>query len=270
MTDPATKAPGGDPARPAAGARPAGAMRPLADARLAFQFLTRFPVGKGAPEGADLGRSCAWFPLAGATMGLVVAGAAWAAFGRMPAPLAGVLASAALAWMSGGLHLDGLADLFDGLSGGHGDRERILAIMRDGRIGAHGAAALVLVLLAKAAALAELVARGDPWILVAAPAVARFAAVPLVVYFPSARPEGLGKAFRGTAGPREVAVAALVAALAIAPSAPASLASAAVALAAAGALAVTVRRRLGGLTGDVYGAAIELAEVTFLSVAALR
>jgi adenosylcobinamide-GDP ribazoletransferase len=270
MIDPAAPAPGESPDAAASRATRAGAMRPLADARLAFQFLTRFPVGKGAPAGADLGRSCAWFPLAGAAMGLVVAGAAWAVAGRVPAPLAGVLAAAALAWMSGGLHLDGLADLFDGLSGGHGDRERILAIMRDGRIGAHGAAALALVLLAKAAALAELVARGDPWVLVAAPAVARFVAVPLVVHFPYARPEGLGKPFHGTAGAREVAVAAILAAAALAPTAPASLASAAAAHAAAGALALTVRRRLGGLTGDVYGAAIELAEVAFLSVAALR
>jgi adenosylcobinamide-GDP ribazoletransferase len=245
-------------------------MRPLADAQLAFQFLTRFPVGRATREGADAGRSCAWFPLAGAAMGLLVAGAAYLARGHVPAPLAGVLAAAALAWLSGGLHLDGLADLFDGLSGGHGDRDRILAIMRDGRIGAHGAAALVLVLLVKAAALAELAARGDPWMIAAAPAVARFAAVPLVVWFPYAREEGLGKAFRGTAGSREIAVAALLAAAALAPAVPRSLASATAALAVAGALALAVRRRLGGLTGDVYGAAIELAEVAFLSVAALR
>ncbi len=245
-------------------------MRPLADARLAFQFLTRFPVGRGAPAQSDLGRSCAWFPLAGAAMGAVLAGIAHGTAGHLSAALAGALAAGALAWMSGGLHLDGLADLFDGLSGGHGDRQRVLDIMRDGRIGAHGAAALVLVLLAKAAALAELGARGDLWLVAAAPAVARFAAVPLVVWFPYARDEGLGKAFRGTAGAREVAIAALLAAGMLAPSAPVSLAAAAGALVVAGALALVVRRRLGGLTGDVYGAAIELAEVAFLSVAALR
>jgi adenosylcobinamide-GDP ribazoletransferase len=248
----------------------AGGMRPFADARLAFRFLTRFPVGAGAPERGDLGRSCAWFPLAGAAMGLVVAGGLHLAQGHAPAPFAGALAAAALAWLSGGLHLDGLADLFDGLSGGHGDRERILAIMRDGRIGAHGATALLLVLIVKAAALSELFLRGDPWVIVAAPAVARFAVVPLVVYFPYAREEGLGKAFRGTAGLREVAIAALLAAAALAPAVPRSLAAAAVALLVAAALALRVNRRLGGLTGDVYGAAIELAELAFLSMAALR
>jgi adenosylcobinamide-GDP ribazoletransferase len=245
-------------------------MRPLADVRLAFRFLTWLPVGNGTLAAGDLGRSCAWFPLPGAVMGLAVAAVAHAAGGRVPPAVAGVLAAAALAWLSGGLHLDGVADLFDGLSGGHGDRERTLAIMRDGRIGAHGAAALVLVLLAKAAALAELVARGEPWAIVAAPAVARFAAVPLVVWFPYARPDGLGKAFHGTAGGREIAIAAVLAGAAVAPGAPASVWSTAAALVAAGALALAVRRRLGGLTGDVYGAAIELAELTFLLVAALR
>jgi adenosylcobinamide-GDP ribazoletransferase len=245
-------------------------MRPIRDARLAFQFLTRLPVGKGPIAGADLGRSCAWFPLAGAAMGLGVAAAAHAAGPSVPTPLAAVLAVAVLTWMSGGLHLDGLADLFDGLSGGHGDPHRILAIMRDPRIGAHGAAALVLALLAKAAAIAELLARGHLWPLVAAPAVARFAVVPLVVLFPYARAEGLGKAFHGSAGGREIAVAAVLAAAAIAPSVPAALAPAALALAAAGAVAVTMWRRLGGLTGDVYGAAIEIAEVVYLAVAALR
>jgi adenosylcobinamide-GDP ribazoletransferase len=247
----------------------AGAMRPIRDARLAFQFLTRLPVGKGGLAGADLGRSCAWFPLAGAAMGLAVAAGARVAAPHVPSPLLAVLAAAALAWMSGGLHLDGLADTFDGLSGGRGDRDRILAIMRDGRIGAHGAAALALLLLVKAAALAELLARGESWALVAAPAVARFAAVPLVVWFPYARAEGLGKAFHGTAGAREIAIAAALAAVAAAPSAPASLAPAAAALATAGLLAWRVRRRLGGLTGDVYGAAIEIAEAAYLSMAVL-
>jgi adenosylcobinamide-GDP ribazoletransferase len=247
-----------------------GAMRPFRDARLAFQFLTRLPVGKGGIAGADLGRSCAWFPLAGATMGLIVLAAAHVAGPHVPALLAAVLAVSAFAWMSGGLHLDGLADLFDGLGGGHGDRQRILAIMRDPRIGAHGAAALVLVLLAKGTSVAEILARGDPWPLVAAPAVARFAVVPLVVLFPYARAEGLGKAFHGAAGAREIAVAAVLAAAAIAPSLPASVLPTAAALAAAGALAVAVHRRLGGLTGDVYGAAIEVAEVVYLAAAALR
>jgi adenosylcobinamide-GDP ribazoletransferase len=267
----ATTDAGGGGARPA-GAVPArpGAMRPLRDARLAFQFLTRLPVGSGAMSGADLGRSCAWFPLPGAAMGLLVAAGSWLIGPHLPPALVGVLAAAALAALSGALHLDGVADVFDGLGGGHGNRERTLAIMRDSRIGALGATALVLVLVAKAVALGDLVGRGELWPLVVAPAVARFAAVPLVVLFPYARPEGLGKAFQGTAGRREIAVAAVLTAAVIARFVPGALAASAAALAAAGALALLVYRRLGGLTGDVYGACIELAELAFLVTACVR
>jgi len=172
--------------------------------------------------------------------------------------------------MTGGLHLDGVADVFDGLGGGHGDRERTLRIMRDSRIGAHGATALVLVLAVKAAALSDLLARGSLWPLVVAPVVARFAVVPLLVLFPYAREEGLGRAFRGTAGRREIAIAAVLAAAAVAPFAPAALVPALAALAAAAAVALSVNRRLGGLTGDVYGAAIEIAEAALLAAATLR
>ncbi len=221
-------------------------------------------------EGADLGRSCAWFPLPGAAIGLFVAAGAYVAGPHLPAALLGVLAAAALAWLSGALHLDGLADVFDGLGGGRGDRERTLAIMRDSRIGALGATALMLVLAAKAVALGDLTGQGKLWPVVAAPAVARFAAVPLVVLFPYARPEGLGKAFHGTAGRREIAVAALLAAATIAPFVPGALVPSAGALAAAGGLAIAVHRRLGGLTGDAYGAAVELAELAFLVAACVR
>ncbi len=246
------------------------AASPVREAILAFRFLTRLPIPGEAPAAGDPGRSCAWFPLPGAAMGLALALAARFAAPHLPPALAAVLATAGMAWMTGGLHLDGVADVFDGLGGGRGDRERTLRIMRDSRIGAHGATALVLVLAAKAAALAELFARRDPWPLVAAPALARFAVVPLVVLLPCARSEGLGKAFHGTAGSREIAIAAVLAAAAAAPFAPASLVPSAAALAAAALTGLSLHRRLGGLTGDAYGAAIELAEVAYLAAAALR
>jgi len=244
-------------------------MRVLSDAADAFRFLTRLPV-PGRLDPARLGRSLAFFPLPGLLLGGALAGAARLAEGRVAPPVAAALLVAGLAWATGGLHLDGLADVFDGLAAGHADRERALRIMRDSRIGAHGAAALVLALGAKTAAVAVLLAAGATWPLVLAPAVARFAAVGLVVGFPYARPEGLGKAFHEGGGARELAVAAVITAAALAGAFPAALIPAAVALAAALALAFRLRRTLGGLTGDVYGAAIELAEVAFLVVAGIR
>ena len=178
---------------------------------------------------------------------------------------------ALLAALTGGLHLDGVADVFDALGGGRGDKQRMLDIMRDSRIGAHGAAALVLLLLAKVAAVAELLARRDLGGLLAFPAVARWAVTPAIVFHPYARAEGTGRAFNGEARPWEVAGATVLLALALVAVGPRLLVPAAGALAAATLFALWLRRRLGGLTGDVYGASIELAEVVTLAlVGALR
>lgn len=239
--------------------------RPVA---VAVQFLTRLPTWVEDVTGEDLGRSIPFFPLAGALLGAALAGLAAALPGRVPVAMGAVLLVAAHAFLTGGLHLDGLADLFDGLSGGAGDRARTLAIMKDSRIGAHGATALVLALLLKVAALAALLGRRDLFALLAFPAVARFAVVPLVVWFPYARPEGLGKPFHGGGRGWHVPLAAVFAAAAGAGMGAHAVVPVMAGLLAAGAAAVAVQRRLGGLTGDVYGACIELAEVGFLVAAA--
>jgi adenosylcobinamide-GDP ribazoletransferase len=241
------------------------------DAALALQFLTRARVPGVRLETSRLGRSLAFFPLAGLALGLVLAGAMSVASGRLAPAVTAALLVAGLAWATGGLHLDGLADVFDGLAAGHADRDRALQIMRDSRVGAHGALALALVLIVKVTAVAEIVSREATWALVLAPVIARFSAVPLVVWFPYARPEGLGRAFHDGAGNRELAIAAVLTAAALAWAAvPTALLAAAGALLVALVLALTLNRKLLGLTGDVYGAAIELTEVTFLVLAGIR
>jgi adenosylcobinamide-GDP ribazoletransferase len=199
----------------------------------------------------------------GAALGAILWGAARALTGHL-AP--GVLAVALVslhALLSGGLHLDGLADTLDAWGGGRGQRARMLEIMRDSRIGAHGAAALALLLAGKIAALAALLARGTLWPLLAGPAVARWAVVPLIMLFPYARPGGLGSPFQERRrGIDLLAATLLVAALPYWFGAGA-LRAGALALAAALLLALALSRRLGGLTGDVYGAAVEIAELVF-------
>src|SRR5581483_615259 len=123
----------------------------LRPALAAFTFLTRLPLrtgvaagGAGVDMAADLGRSLPYFPVVGAVLGGALVGAGRLLEGRLPAGLTAVLLVALLALLTGGLHLDGLADLFDALGGGRGDRARMLDIMRDSRIGAHGAVALCL------------------------------------------------------------------------------------------------------------------------------
>jgi adenosylcobinamide-GDP ribazoletransferase len=240
-------------------------LRPLA---VAFGFLTRVPLATGAAVPRDLGRATTWFPAVGAALGTVLV-AAHHLLGGLAVAVAAVVLVALHAALTGGLHLDGVADVFDALGGGRGDRDRMLAILRDSRIGAHGAAALVLLVVAKVLAVAELLDRLHPawWALYAAPAAARWAVVPLVVAFPYARPDGLGKPFHGHAGAAQLAGATGVAAAALGWLGGRALAPALSALLAALAIAAWLHRRLGGLTGDVYGAAIEAAELAFLVVA---
>src|SRR5436190_2947137 len=230
----------------------------------AFAFLTRLPVWRGPLRDADLGRSVSFFPLVGLVLGLTLTGLGAALAGNLPPWLIAVLLATLLAVLTGGLHLDGFADVFDALAGGRGDRARTLEIMRDSRIGAQGAAALNLLLIAKVAALAQVAERRDLLALLAFPTVARWLAALLVVWFPYVRAEGFGRAFSGEAGRAQAGVATAIAAVVVAvlgaPLVLPTLGTAAVVLG----FAFWLHRRLGGMTGDVYGAAIELGEVTML------
>jgi adenosylcobinamide-GDP ribazoletransferase len=231
---------------------------------VALAFLTRLPVRVGAAEPAEVGRSVAFFPLVGGVLGALLAGAQLGLGAVLPPSLLALVLVALWAALTGGLHLDGVADLFDGLGGGRGDPERILALMRDSRIGAHGATALVLVLLGKVLALGELLQHGMAWPLLGAPVVARFAVVPMLAFSRYARDEGLGKAFHEHARKRELVLATMLALACIAALGPRAVLPALVALSIAFGLGSAVSRKLSGLTGDAYGAAIELAELGFL------
>lgn len=242
-------------------------IRPLVTA---FAFLTRLPIRAGVISDEDLGRSVGFFPLVGLVLGFVVTGLAFGFSRLFPATMTAVLVVTALAAITGGLHLDGLSDLFDGLGGGQGHRERTLAIMRDSRIGAQGAISVFLALAAKIAATAALIDAGDFLALAAVPVIGRFAVGPAIVLFPYARAEGLGRAFNGTARIPQLVVAAGITATVVLALGPSLLAAALGALGVALILAVALRIHLGGLTGDIYGAIIEIAEVAAAFLAVLR
>lgn len=237
------------------------------DCKAALRFLTRLPVRgpQRSPEEA-LAASVPAFPLIGALIGalaaLVFALASSLGLGSM---LAAVLAVAAQALLTGGLHEDGLADMADGFGGGRTRADK-LRIMRDPRLGSFGALALVLALLARIAALTALAGPALAGAaLVAAGAVSR-AGLPLIMTsLPLARDDGLA-AGAGRPHPLRAAAAAgigVLLALAVLPAGVAAggLIGAAGALLAVGGLA---RRQLGGYTGDVLGAAQQLSEVGFL------
>jgi adenosylcobinamide-GDP ribazoletransferase len=234
---------------------------------IAFGFLTRLPFGRVTVGLEDLSRSTAFFPVVGLVLGLVLAVVARLGVPYLPPQLLAVVVVVLLEGVTGGLHLDGLADVFDGLGGGGRDPIRTLAIMQDSRIGAHGAAAVTLVLLGKVFAMSEAVEHHAIAVIVTFPAVARWTVVPLIACFPCARPEGLGQAFNRHAGPWQVILATIFLGAAILHFDPELGVPAIIALVVALAFAGIIQLRVNGLTGDAYGATIELAELTFLMAA---
>jgi adenosylcobinamide-GDP ribazoletransferase len=230
----------------------------------AVRYLTILPLPSRSPAPAGaLGRSAAWFPVVGAALGVALAAADGGLEWLFPSMVSAVLVIAAWKILTGGLHLDGFADCLDGLQGG--DPAGRLRIMRDSRIGVFGAAGLILLLLLDVTALAQL-GDGARWrTLVAAPAIGRAAPPVLAVLLPRATDSGQGASFARHVGAPGAGLAVLAAA-AVAASALGW--AGAVALVAGLGAALVVgglwSRRLGGLTGDVFGAAVEIAEMTVL------
>jgi adenosylcobinamide-GDP ribazoletransferase len=237
-------------------------VRPLL---IAIAFLTRLPVRVGEVREHEFGAASAWFPVVGFGIGALTLGVYTLSLPHLGAWLSGFLVLVLSALLSGGLHLDGLADFFDALGGGRGERQRMLAIMRDPHIGAHGASALVLLLAGKLCALAELTR--PSLALLGAPAVARLGAVWLMRVFPSARADGLGHSVGTQVSGRHVAIASALTAGGLLCFVPAALPPILASLLATALLGRYAAARLGGLTGDIYGAAIELAELVFWIVA---
>jgi len=229
--------------------------------RSALAFLTIVPVaGRDGAPGDRLGRAV--FPAVGILLGLIAWVALWLG-SLLAGPLLGAVAAlATLALLTGGLHLDGFADCADGLLA-MGGRERRLEIMRDPRLGAFGVVALVLLLLADAAALQRLGVRAALPALIAAGALSRLAILVVLVTLPYVRPEGLGKLAAGRGG-RELALGAVLAGPALVTDWRHGLLGAAGAATAAAGVAWLAYRRIGGATGDVYGAVSETAQLAVL------
>lgn len=242
---------------------------PIRALAAALAFLTRAPVPSGIVlDAADLTRAAVLFPLVGAALGALVGGAAGLLALALPSLLAATLAVAIETAVTGALHLDGLADSADGLAGR--DRERALTIMRDHALGAYGACALVLDLLAKVVALAALSDRAGFFLVIGAYAVSRAAPLPLAAALPYARPgEGTGRLLAERLQPAGATVGiALAVAIAVAAGGLWAAPALACLLVVTGAAGLAARSRIGGVTGDVMGAAIELTATAALIVVA--
>jgi adenosylcobinamide-GDP ribazoletransferase len=234
----------------------------------AVRYLTIIPVpGGGTARADDLGRAAGWFPVVGLGLGVVLVGLDRVASAIFPSLLATGVVVTAWKLLAGGLHLDGFADCLDGLSGR--DRDDRLRIMRDSRIGALGAAGLVLILLLAVTALAGLPADLRYRAVLVAPTIGRAAPGVLARLFPPVGAEGQGAAFVRAVRPVAVATGAAFAfAIAALAAGGAGVAAWIGGLGLALATGRFVTARLGGLTGDAFGAAVEIAEVAVLLVMA--
>ena len=250
--------------------------------RRAITLFTAVPAGRfGGLERAEAVAALRWLPALGAVVGAAAGlpAAAVLHWARHAALLGAVLAVLLLALLTRGLHLDGLADTVDGL-GSRAPAERALEIMRRSDIGPFGVIAIALVLLVDVAALASYDG-GCDWQPVAALSVAaatgRVAALSAAARrVPSARESGFGAYVTGSQS-AVVLVIAAAAVLGFGAGASAAVhadvvgwvAAQAAALVVAGACLVQVRRRLGGVTGDVFGALIEITTALTLAGVAL-
>ncbi|MDP2859005.1 MAG: adenosylcobinamide-GDP ribazoletransferase [Bacillota bacterium] len=242
-------------------------------AGIALGFLTRLPVRlKRPPTEEEFGASVALFPLAGLLVGLVSAGAGlagrylvepnWPAQNGTAAAAGAILYIVANSAITGGLHLDGLSDVADGLA--CKDPARALDVMKDSHTGVMGVVWLVSDVLARFAFAQALTAPAQVAWLVAAPVVGRAAMAIVISRYPYARGTGTGKVFAQNTRAMHSLVAALLALGACLYLGTTGVLAAASSVFIAGVWAGALARRLGGLTGDTYGSVNEVCELTFL------
>ncbi|SDP63341.1 adenosylcobinamide-GDP ribazoletransferase [Lentzea jiangxiensis] len=232
--------------------------------RLAFSWLTVLPLRVDDVDRTAAGRAIAMTPVVGAVIGAFVVGVLHLlATSGVSELVAGFLAVGVVALVTRGMHLDGLADVADGL-GCYGPPERALAVMKDGGAGPFGVVSLIVVLGAQAAALPH--AHWGVVLLAFATSRAAFG-ICCLRGVPAARPEGLGALVAGTQHPGIVIGTWAALALAAVPLGIRAVVAVVVAGALVWGLVKHTGKRFGGITGDVLGAAAEIALLAVLVVA---
>ncbi len=250
---------------------------------IGLQFLTRlFVVKQTVWTEQGFGKSVKYFPAVGAVLGLICAGVV-VAVNQLCLPLfTGAIGFATLIILTGGIHCDGLMDSADGLFSGR-EREKILLIMKDSRAGSFGVVAMILVAVLEVSTLTELARLSTWWLCAAiysAPIIARLMMVVTIGAFPYARADGMGKAFAKFTTRRTILFAAGETLLLLLPLVVSEMFFLSAAVASVVALIVAWKfasfstEKIGGVTGDIYGAITTLAElsalITFLLMAALQ
>jgi adenosylcobinamide-GDP ribazoletransferase len=234
----------------------------------ALQFLTLFPRPRWMQHSTDeAGRSAIFFPVVGLILGLVLVLVNFLLLPFASAGLLSVILVILLAFMTRGLHLDGVGDTFDGLGAG-GDRDHILKVMDDSHTGAFGLVAIVSVLFLKIHSLESMDV--DRWrALLVAPILGRWAMV-LLAYRSKAAKVGLGSNLADHLQTKHCLLATVLTLLLVAPI---FRWNGIVMMAWVGIFATASKsyfhRRLGGVTGDIFGAVGELSETSVMVLLAL-
>ena len=231
---------------------------------VALQFLTRIQlVRQEQLTVGDFGRSTRCFPLVGVVLGFIYMLTVFVTAGFLPWENFNVTV-----WLlvtvilTGGLHYDGFMDTVDGLFSGR-SRERMLEIMRDSRVGSFGALAAMCLLLFNWTAMRDIPILMSMTALFVMPIIGRMAMVLAIYAFPYARPEGMGKAFADMVDKKAVSIAGVTTALFVLPWGQSAALALFLGIGFGLLLAAYIARKLGGLTGDAYGA-VELLTESFV------
>ena len=229
----------------------------------AVQFLTIIPVRRSVTQ-RDIGRSLVFFPIVGLGIGAVLLGLDHLFNLFLPAAIGSILLIIALVLITGASHLDGFIDTCDSMVAGRSPKERH-AIMRDSRVGAFGVVGVCCLLLVKYASLLTLPDDYRMAGLLLMPVLGRWSMVYAILAYPAARSEGLGQYFKEQSNWWGLVIATII-----------TIAVSVVLLNLWGLalvvaiwlilviISVVLRKKLGGLTGDTYGAINEVIEVCTL------
>lgn len=240
---------------------------------VALQFLTRIHIVKQVewqPE--SFGQSVKYFPLVGAVLGSILSAVSYGVgcylpliSSYLPTNFSAVLLVILSIFLTGGLHCDGLMDTADGLFSGR-QQERVLEIMKDSRVGSNGVIAFCCLFFLKWSLLMDIATTIWPQALFVMPILGRFAMVVGITGFPYGRNEGIGKAFAQHADKMALFIAFVIAVLLLLPFGINAFISLGFVVLFTVTFSHYVVTRLGGLTGDVYGAITEFSEVVVLCV----
>ena len=238
---------------------------------LAFQFMTRIPI-RGLPHREDgLARAAKFFPVVGLVIGLVAAAIPHFLASHVDRRILALMLVLYFVLITGALHEDGLADSADAFGAGW-SKEQILAIMRDSRIGSYGAIAVTLSLLSRFTLMSSIGSSRLPGILVAASVLCRWTSLPLAFLLPYAREDdGLGGCLASRLPFSSLVWATSAAVVSVAGALGRdSLVAWLITILLTGMSALYFKRRIGGITGDCFGATNQITEIAIYFYGALR